>query len=123
MKIRTAKRSDLNKLLPLFIEYNKFLWGLLPKRESFFTKPKANFDFYIKKSINQMILNKKHRILVAELNGEIIGTVSGWINNHKNSLFEDKCKIGTFGYLVVKKRFQNKGISSKLKDEIFKWFK
>lgn len=70
-----------------------------------------------------MILNKNYQIIVAELDGEVVGTVSGWINNHKNSLFEDKCKIGTFGYLVVKKEFQNKGISSKLKNEIFKWFK
>ena len=123
MKIRTGKRSDLNKLVPLFIQYNKFLWGLLPKKGSFFTKPKDNFDYYIKKSVNQMISNKEHKILVAESDGEIVGTVSGWINNHKNSLFKDKCKIGTFGYLVVKKGFQNEGISSKLKDEIFKWFK
>lgn len=52
MRIRPAKKSDLSKLLPLFIQYNKSLWGLLPKKESFFTKPKDNYDYYIKKSVN-----------------------------------------------------------------------
>jgi ribosomal protein S18 acetylase RimI-like enzyme len=123
MIIRIAKKEDVKNLLPLFIEYNKFLWKLLPKKESFFKNPRDNFDNYIKKSLNQMISDKKHKMLVAEIDNALVGSISGWINNYKNSLFEDSCKVGTFGYLIVKKDFQNNGISSKLKEGIFNWFK
>jgi len=123
MTIRIATLGDVNELLPLFVEYNEYLWSLLSKKESFFKKPKKNFKYYIRKSLIQMISNNKHRILVLEIDGKIVGSISGWINYHKNSLFEDSCRIGTLGYLMVIKNYRNKGLSSLLKTEIFKWFK
>ena len=61
MKIRQAKKEDLDKLLPLFTEYNKFLWKLHPKKESFFTNPKKDFESYIRKSLSYMLSDKKQK--------------------------------------------------------------
>ncbi|MFP4119022.1 MAG: GNAT family N-acetyltransferase [Candidatus Woesearchaeota archaeon] len=123
MKIRAAKQEDLQELLSLFIEYNTFLWTLESKKESFFKEPKKQYQKYILKSLQEMIRSKKQKILVAKTEGKIIGSVSGWVNKYENSLFEDDCRIGTLGYLIVKKEFQKKGISTELKNRLFEWFK
>lgn len=123
MIIRKARKEDLEGLIPLFTEYNESLWKLLPKRESFFKYPKNNFPEYIKKSLIYLLSSKKYNILVAEESGELIGTISGWVEKEKNSLFQDFCIIGNLGYFVVKKKFSGKGVGSKLKKELFLYFK
>lgn len=123
MIIRLAKKRDLEDLVPLFVEYNQSLWKLLPKRDSFFKNPKKNFPVYIKKSLSYLLSNKKYHILVAEESGKLIGTISGWVEKERNSLFQDFCVIGNLGYFVVKKEFVGRRIGSKLKKELFIYFK
>lgn len=121
MKIRIARKSDVINLVLIFKQYNTFLDKLTSKKRILFNKPKYNQDEVIEKSIEKRISSKKQKILVAEENGKIIGSISGWINTHE--VLGKKYKIGTLGYLIVDKEFQKKGISSKLKDELFNWFK
>jgi ribosomal protein S18 acetylase RimI-like enzyme len=123
MIIRVAKKDDLEKLVPLFVEYNQSLWKLLPKKDSFFKNPKNNFPVYIKKSVSYLLSHKKYYILVAEESGKLVGTVSGWVEKERNSLFKDSCILGNLGYFVVKKEFAGRGIGSRLKRELFLYFK
>lgn len=60
-------------------------------------------------------------VFVAEDNGQIIGYSLGFIKN-EIPIF----KIKQYGYIsdmYVSKKYRNKGISSKLKDEMIAWFK
>ncbi len=123
MKIRKAINEDVDELVKLYILYNKDLEKITPKRNQYFNKKKVTYNFEIKKSITKTLKDKSSIILIVEENGKLVGTVSGWVTEIKSDLFNDTTKFGYLQYLFVLPKYRNKGLSSKLKNKLFDWFK
>ena len=73
------------------------------------------------KHCKEHIRKRNEVLLVAEDGDKIIGFLLGSIKK-RPSIFKLK-RIGHLDELYVNRRYRGKGISSKLKDEFFKWLK
>ena len=98
------------------------MFNITPERWKFVTELKSDYSKRIKKYLKKDIQSNKF-ILVCDLDGELIGSIAGRTMLMKNNLYKDKCLIGFLEYLMVTKKYRNQGIASKLKDELFKYFR
>lgn len=115
MKIRKFRKSDIDELLNLQIDFmdsqNKLYAKQNPKTAKKMTK-KRNFLSIMKKELKD--LPKDTYIFVAENNSEIVGYAKGYIHkSNKNNPYNFP-NTGVLGDLYVKKTFRNKGIARKL---------
>ncbi|MBU3897302.1 MAG: GNAT family N-acetyltransferase [Nanoarchaeota archaeon] len=113
MLIRTAKKSDIaiiNKLDRESIKYHK-------KFDKDFHTVSENFWKIKKRSHKKAINNPTNLILVAELNGEVVGYIWGYIKKIM------KYKIGKIQELVVTSKQRKKGIGTKLINNMLRFFK
>jgi len=120
MKIRRARKGDIEKLWPIEVESRIYHKRITPKRYLRLNKSKINEKAKLEfiKDFNEYLKNKKTVTLVAEEGSEIIGYVSTifgkwrWSDNPpKAVLIED---IG------VLKIYRKKGVATKLLKEIEK---
>ncbi|MBW6451985.1 MAG: GNAT family N-acetyltransferase [DPANN group archaeon] len=119
MEIRKATENDVNKLIKIIINLKTELSQFKSKEEQKIMKETKTND-EIKENIKSLI-SKKHFLVACE-NTEIIGYVYGNIKELKHIIYKP-IKYGTLNYLWVKKEFRKNKISSKLKNELLKWFK
>ena len=122
MIIRKARINDLEELTKLYLEYDYSLLKITPKNLQIFKKRKKDYKLRIKKNVEKM-LKDKNLILVCEIDNKLVGSVRGRIIKIENDLFLDKPKLGYLEYLIVAKEHRGKGISTQLKNELFKYFK
>ena len=125
MKIRKAKKSDLEDIYTLCLELFKsedasagkvamFLRDLRSRRKDFKSSSK--------KELLREIKEKNSLYLVAEEDNELKGYVRGCIINVKDPFFKPQ-KIGYLHAIVTKRKYRGKGISNKLYAELLRWFK
>ena len=97
--ILEAEQSDLEVILQL-------------QKDCYLTEAEIYNDYEIqplKQDINSLVNEFKHStILKAVINGEIIGSVRGYIENNTSYI----------GKLIVKREYQNKGIGRLLLDSM-----
>ncbi|HPF50567.1 MAG TPA: GNAT family N-acetyltransferase [Draconibacterium sp.] len=97
--ILEAEQSDLEVILQL-------------QKDCYLTEAEIYNDYEIqplKQDINSLVNEFKHcTILKAVINGEIIGSVRGYIENNTSYI----------GKLIVKREYQNKGIGRLLLDSM-----
>ena len=122
--VRKAKLKDIDLIL-------NFEKKLIKSADSIMNKycPQHFLDFLLKKDymeilskyIKGRIYSKNDAIFIAELNGKPVGHMIISIKK-SHPIFEME-KYGRINTVYVEEKFRDKRISSKLKDEAFKWFK
>ncbi|MFC1728493.1 GNAT family N-acetyltransferase [Nanoarchaeota archaeon] len=123
MIIRKAKLGDCKEFIRLFNLFRKddedaFLSGFLLEA----VRLKKNYKKEVERYFKSFISSTKKAIYFAEEEKEIIGLVFGSISTH-GRYYEHYDKEGVIDGIFVIRSKRGKGISSKLKDELFKWFK
>ncbi|MBU0898971.1 MAG: GNAT family N-acetyltransferase [Nanoarchaeota archaeon] len=122
-EIRKARLKDVPEIVKLWEEFGEEHIEITTKNnaKSEYQEKKTNAKDIWEKWIRKSIRSKNSLVAVAEFERKLIGYV---LSNIKKT--PPVYKIDTFGYisdLFVKKQYRGSGISSKFKDESFKWFK
>jgi len=122
--VRKAKLKDIDLIL-------NFEKNLIKSADDITNKycPHHFVDFRLKKDYEEIlskyikgrIYSKNDAIFIAELNGKSVGHMIISIKK-SHPIFEME-KYGRINTVYIEEKFRDKHISSKLKDEAFKWFK
>ena len=121
MKIRNATRDDLSSLIQLLIEFKEGLTDYEPEDMKVFRRKEKSLKL-IKKSIENEIKNKNGLFLVVEDKNKLVGFAFGTLHENNHMVFET-VKYGMLNHIWIKDDYRGKGLASKLKDKLFKWFK
>lgn len=113
MKIRIATIDDLDELL----EFEQKL--IAHERPHDLTiKQSGHITYY---DLPEIIKSENSEVFVAEINGEMVGTGYGIIEDNKSKYIEPK--HGYIGFIVVKDEYRRQGIADKILKHLFKYFK
>jgi GNAT superfamily N-acetyltransferase len=123
LTIRKACRSDLKTLVSLWKEFAKYNAALAPANKALRPHLKRRRDAAKKFAVwsRKYIGSKNGVVFLAEMDGRPVGYSLVFIK--RNPLTS---RISTLGYisdLFVREDFRGKGISSKLTNEVIKWFR
>jgi ribosomal protein S18 acetylase RimI-like enzyme len=121
MIIRKAKLSDIDSLVPIFMDYEIASVGYLADKYKCMRNKKKPLVKHIKLAFKKDIGKKNALFLVAEEKGKLIGYIFGQIGENEHPLFK-RPKGGELHDLAVLKTHQGKGISGKLWKELLAWF-
>lgn len=119
MIIRKAQKRDLDSLTSMSYELEKFHQRLSPK---FFLSVNNNFKASMKKVFNSFLRSPLKIILVAEVNGQVVGYISGQITTKKSPQFKVRT-VGAIYELFVQEKFRKQGVAQRLMTELCAWFK
>lgn len=122
MKIRKATIKDIEGIKLVYEDYEKASRSYLPKKYLGLRNKKKPIQKNLIKSLSQDIKRKDGLFLVAEHDGMIVGYIYGMIRPDDHVYFKP-AKTGELNDIAVKEEFRGRGISSKLWNELHKWFK
>jgi len=117
MRIRKATKKDLDGIVEF--AYQLHMEHITAYGVDF--KLRKNFKTLHKKHVSEKMKTRKSVFFVAEADGELVGFISGNIEEDP-PVYVDR-KKGKIGGLYVKESFRRKGLGKKLFAEIKKWFK
>ena len=115
MRLRKAKEEDLPRLVALWwqlqkahCEYDKAHYRLAPKR---------NVCARARKNLQKMIHDKEAVFLVAEDNGDVVGSLLARVVD-RSPIFSPRQKVAILDRVVVDEKHRGKGIYSKLQKKL-----
>lgn len=112
MTIRPATIKDL----PILLDFEqKIIETERPMDPTLIQNKKISYY-----NIEDYILADHTEVLVAEIDGEIVGSGYGQIRNRKK-YFKQK-QLGYIGFIYLKKEFRGQGISQKIIQNLCNWF-
>lgn len=123
VSIKKATPKDSKDIVTLFIEFMKEHEKLVINNNPYFRLHVAKTKNYVqdfRKFILKNIKSKNSIVMYAEENGKPAGYCLAYIK--KNIPIYKINKLGYLSDIFVRKNFRKLGISSKMKDESFKWF-
>ena len=112
LKIRQATLNDLEILLEfeqLLIDYERNLTSHIKE---------GNINYY---DIESFIKKPDAVVIVAETNGEIIG--SGYALIRSNKTYKTPDKYVYLGFMYVKEEHRGKGVNKRIMNELIEWGK
>ncbi len=115
MIIRDAQNKDLESLAKLGVRLNKYEWDCDPK-----LKIKIATIKQTKKEFSNNLRSKNTKILVAEIEGNLIGYCIGSIEKPKHFNFK---RLGYINSCFVDDKFRGKSIGKKLIGSMDDWFR
>ncbi len=121
MIIKKASIEELDKLTKILIEFKENVKEFEQEEFRVFKNKKKPYET-IKNSVEKKITNEKNLILIAYEEKEIVGFMTGILREFNHLVYEP-FTYGEIMNLWVKEEFRKNGISSELRDELFKWFK
>ena len=122
MIIRTAKMKDIDQIMVVFKDYDNASIDYLPTKYKLMRNKKKPIEKHIKLALEKDIKQKDSKYLVMEDKDKIVGYIFGEIRDDSHPLY-DRPKTGELNDLAVLKEHQGKGISTKLWEELWAWFK
>ena len=124
IKIRKATIKDIDTIVDLWIEFRDIHSCIVvcnnPELKPH-TIMKSNANAIWKKHIEKHLMSKNAYVQIAYVNDKIAGFNLSFVKENIPIFSLDK--FGNIGDLYVKKEFRGLGISSKFKNNAFKWFK
>lgn len=113
MTIRPATLEDL----PILLGFEqKLIDAERPMDVTLKTDEKISYY-----DIGEYIKSDHTEVIVAEIDGEIVGSGYGQIRDRKE-FFKQK-QLGYIGFMYVKEEYRGKGISQKIIQYLYDWFK
>jgi ribosomal protein S18 acetylase RimI-like enzyme len=122
--IRKAKLKDIDLILNFEKKLIKSADDIINKYcpQNFVDyRLKNDYEEILSRYIKGRIYSKNDAIFIAELNGKLVGHMI--ISIKKSHPIFEMDKYGRINTVYIEEKFRGKSISSKLKDEAFKWFK
>jgi ribosomal protein S18 acetylase RimI-like enzyme len=124
IKIRKARLNDVETISTLWPELVKTQNEIVEKHypqhlDSFCLK--KNSDEIFRDSVRKMIHSKNGLVLLSEIDEKTVGFSTSIIK--KNFPIFQLEKFGYIAAIFVREEFRDWGISSKFKDETFKWLR
>ncbi|MCK4730500.1 MAG: GNAT family N-acetyltransferase [Candidatus Aenigmarchaeota archaeon] len=121
MIIKKASIEELDKLTKILIEFKEEVKEFEQEEFRVLKNKKKPYEI-IKNSVEKKITNEKSLFLVAYEKDEIVGFMDGILREFNHLVYEP-FTYGEIMHIWVKEEFRKNGISSALKDKLFKWFK
>lgn len=124
MRIREAYINDIKTLVNIWEKFLVEHDGIVTRNNPRLKKMNLRNDnarVLYEKFISDNIQSENGVVFVAEENGQIVGYSLGLIKD-EIPIFQMK-RYGYISDLYVEREFRGKGVASKLKDEMFSWFK
>jgi ribosomal protein S18 acetylase RimI-like enzyme len=121
MKIRIAKKEDINSLIELWEGYEKFHLDLT--QEDYmkkFLQTNKNAIPEMKKYFKKKISSEDTDILIVEDSKKIVGFIL--LSIYDSSPIAEVKKYGHIGYFFVKENLRGKGIGGKIYKKSLEWF-
>ncbi|KZS40877.1 hypothetical protein AWE51_24705 [Aquimarina aggregata] len=112
MTIRPAKKEDL----PILLDFEQKL--IEAERPMDVTLKTEKISYY---DIGAYIDTENTEVVVAEIDNTIVGSGYGQIRNRQD-FFKQK-QIGYIGFIYVKEEHRGKGVSQKVIQYLYDWFK
>lgn len=112
MTIRPAKKEDL----PILLDFEQKL--IEAERPMDVTLKTEKISYY---DIGAYIDTENTEVVVAEIDNTIVGSGYGQIRNRED-YFKQK-QIGYIGFIYVKEEHRGKGVSQKVIQYLYDWFK
>ena len=110
IKIRPANNNDLETLL-------KFEQGVIEAERPFDpTLKNGHINYY---DLNEMINSNYVELLVAEIDGKIVG--SGYARIEESKIFHKHPNYAYLGFMYVRPEYRGKGINSKIIYALQSW--
>ena len=120
IKIRKARKEDAENIWPLEVESRKWHKKITSRKYALLNKSnvdmKARREFI--KDIKKDVKNRKILLLVAVINGQIVGHI--FVRFYKWNWSDSPPLIAKIGDLTVLKKFGRRGIASMLIKEVEK---
>ncbi|EZH74667.1 acetyltransferase [Aquimarina atlantica] len=112
MTIRAATIEDL----PILLDFEqKIIEAERPMDPTLIQDKKISYY-----SVKDYILSDHTEVVVAEIEGEIVGSGYGQIRDRKN-FFKQK-QLGYIGFMYVKDEHRGKGVSQEIIKYLYDWF-
>ncbi|MFT4250058.1 MAG: N-acetyltransferase family protein [Candidatus Woesearchaeota archaeon] len=121
MNIRVANKNDLDKLTNIFIDFKEELTAYEPEDIKVFRRNKKPFSL-IKQAVSKKITDTKGMFLLAEEGNQVIGFGFATLKENDHVVFKT-VRYGFINNMWVHKSYRGEGIASKIKNELFSWFK
>jgi len=110
--IRSAKLEDL----PILLDFEqKLIQAERPMDPTL--KQKEKISYY---SIEEYIKSDHTEVIVAEIEGEIVGSGYGQIRDRKDFFIQKQ--LGYIGFMYVKEEHRGKGVSQAVINYLYNWF-
>jgi len=125
VKIRKAKKEDLEGVYELFLELCKsedVSAIKASKHLKILRQRRPDFEKSVKKELLKSIKDGSSLYLVAEDDGVLFGYCYGTVLKVKDAFFMYP-KIGYLHSLVISKKHRGKGVASSLHTDMLNWFK
>ncbi len=120
MIIREAEQTDANELVMILSDFKESLTAYEPEDMREFRKEHKS-DQEIKEKVLDMIKNKQKPVLIADDN-DIVGFIIGEYKKNDHLIFKT-VPYGLLEQLWVREDRREKGIASRLKEELFLLFR
>lgn len=125
MKIRNAKKDDVEGLYSVFLEMaaseDRSSAKIGPDAKRFRIRRK-DFERSAKKDLLADVVDRKKRFIVAVEDGEVVGYALGSLVSRESPFFVLP-KMGYLNAIAVKKKHRGKRVASALHDYMLAWFK
>lgn len=115
MMIRFANVNDINEIINLFYELDT---DAINSQPNHFQRGERTFEY-----LSGIINDEKSDFLVSEINSEIVGFSLLYEKEVKGLSLLVPCKYTYIQDLIVKRKYRNQGIGSKLIDKSKEWAK
>ena len=115
LKIRKAESPDLDKIVKMQLSLQKHLENSNPLIWRY-TKEKKEL---IRENLGKQFTDENHLVLIAEVDGEIVGFAHGEVQRRTTHL---PLIVGSIASIFVHENFQRRGIGSRLIHEICSFF-
>lgn len=125
IKIRKAALHDIDAIVSLWHDLVGYHRELV-KRDRIrkpWHEPASDAEAHFKKWVTKWIRSPKGLVLLAEVDDDIVGYSLNQIKTKDAIPVYRIRKLGYMSDLYVKPRYRGKGISSRLKNAVFQWFR
>jgi ribosomal protein S18 acetylase RimI-like enzyme len=115
VKIRKAKKEDISAVVRLNMKLTDYI-----KKLDIYGAESSKVEKCFRKYIRDIIKKRNVIILVAEVNGKIVGTMRGAIQ--RASPVVSYNKVGRVSGVFVEEDYRRLGLGKKMFEELKKWF-
>jgi len=126
MIVREATTEDLEQIFDMYLEFDRSMKNLMPEEFQVYRTHREDFNNITKQHMIKKFNDDNMIFYVAEDNNNDNNNIAGYILGTaipSEDPIYDRPMTGVIKNVYIKPDYRGKGVSSKLRDTIYDWFK